>query len=84
MGVPNISALPETREPALPFVLVVDEAFPLKNYPGNNLPRMQKITTCCSNSSFVFFFSEDQVIFNYRLSRARRTIENTFGILASR
>ena len=45
MGLPNLSALPETREPELPFVLVGDEAFPLKNYllqpyPGNNLPRM--------------------------------------------
>ena len=53
----------------IPYVLVGDEAFPLRRYlmrpfPGSNIP------------------AEDRV-FNYRLSRARLTVECSFGILSS-
>ena len=54
----------------VPYLLVVDEAFPLQSwllrpYPGQGIP-------------------EEQRIFNYRLSRARRVIKNAFGILTTR
>ncbi|XP_067009911.2 uncharacterized protein [Anabrus simplex] len=57
--------------PSLPFVFVGDEAFPLKRYLMRPFPRDQVHN------------NEPKGVFNYRLSRARRIVENTFGILVS-
>ena len=52
------------------YFIVADEAFPLKGYILKLYPHGG--------------LSEEQQIYNYRISRARRVVENAFGILDNR
>ncbi|XP_044151430.1 protein ALP1-like [Bufo gargarizans] len=69
-GIPEPRPLPGTTNPALPFVLVGDEAFQmcgnlLKPYASRGLDYRKRV-------------------FNYRLTRARRMVECAFGILTAK
>ena len=69
IGLPPAERLPAGDGP-IPFYSVVDEAFPLKTWLMNPLPHRS--------------MNREHRIFNYRLSRARRVVENVFGLLAAR
>lgn len=70
-GVPENSPLEENGLPQ-PYVIIGDEAFPLKTYLLRPYSR------------FFLRGHEPNKIYNYRLSRARRVVENAFGILVAR
>jgi len=71
LQLPQPALLPDYNQ-TLPFVFVADEAFPL----CDNIMRPYSKRNITGNF--------ENKIFNYRLSRARQTVECTFGILASR
>jgi len=67
----GIRSVPPPDERGLPYVFLGDEGFPLKPWFMRPFPGSNLGTL-------------DKKIFNYRLSRARRVIENAFGILTAR
>lgn len=71
LHLPAPTVLPPLVDP-IPYVFVGDEAFPLSENMMRPYPK-RSVTDNYENK-----------VFNYRLSRARQTVECAFGILASR
>ena len=69
MNLPSAEDLAGFSKNPLNYFLVGDEIFPLKAWLLRPYPAN---------------LTDSQKVFNHRLSRSRRTVENTFGILASR
>lgn len=69
IGLPAPDPLPGDDRP-MPFFLIGDDAFALKPW------MMKPFSRRC--------LTREERVFNYRLSRARRIVENAFGILAQR
>ena len=69
IGFPDPEPLPHDDRP-MPYFLVGDDAFPLRTWMVKPISKR--------------FLDRPERIFNYRTSRARRVVENGFGILANR
>lgn len=69
LNIPEPRPLPG-REEIIPYVILGDEAFALHE---NIMKPYSGVYGKCSKER----------IFNYRLSRARRVVENTFGIISA-
>ena len=71
LQVPADAPLPGFDEP-IPYAIVGDDAFALRKYLIKPYGRTRRVLTHAER------------VFNYRSSRARRVVENAFGILANR
>ena len=68
-GLPEPAPLPNDDKP-MPYHFIADDAFALRTWLMKPFSHRSQI--------------HREIIFNYRLSRARRVVENTFGILSHR
>ena len=74
LNIPGLKRLPNfNQEGPVPHVIVADEAFPQLHTLMRPYPRSAKAT-----------LPRDEAVFNYRLCRARMSVECAFGILAQR
>ena len=69
INLPDPSPLPHDDQNT-PYFMLGDDAFPLRPYMMKPFSHR--------------YLSREERIFNYRLSRGRRVVENAFGILANR
>lgn len=70
LNLPEPARLEGCRYDPLPYFMVGDEIFPLKTWLMRPFPGKD--------------IQEEESVYNFRHSRARRTIENAFGIMTSR
>lgn len=70
LNIPPKEALPGTTN-NVPYVIIGDEAFPLKTYLLRPYPGKQ-------------LHCNEKRVYNYRLCRARRVVENAFGLLSQK
>lgn len=69
-NIPNDKCIHPNRTKPMPFCIIGDDAFASSLRLMKPIPRQQ--------------LTLSERVYNYRLSRARRVVENTFGILSAR